>query len=273
MKVKNHLLTGDGIEYKKSPNHGTKFTEGLQDTIIIHYTAGSSIESSVSTLCNPRTKASAHLVIGREGAIAQLVPFNIIAWHAGKSTYQERAGFNKYSIGIEIDNAGLLTKCNGGYISWFGKEYQGSEVIEAVHRNESTSNYWHRYTEKQISIVYDICDLLIEKYNISSILGHEEISPNRKIDPGPAFPLDKIRDRLLNLDRKEEGSEESIVLRNPGLVTATKLNIRSAPLLSAPTVAPPLPKGTIVDILRESEGWCEVKVELQGWVKKDYLKT
>jgi len=268
-----HLLEGDGVTFKESPNHGGAFGTGLPDTIIVHYTAGSSAESSVETLCDPKTKASAHLVIGRDGRIAQLVPFDTIAWHAGKSTYRGRVGFNKYSIGIELDNAGRLTKSGGGYNAWFGKTYAEADVVEAVHRNESTPAYWHLYTEEQIVIVHEVCVNLAATYRITSILGHEEISPSRKIDPGPAFPLDKLCERVLYRDRADEGEEELPPVQHVGLVTASKLNIRSAPALSAATVAPPLTQGTIVEIVRETDGWVEVKVQTRGWVKREYIKT
>jgi N-acetylmuramoyl-L-alanine amidase len=269
----NHILKGDGVTFKKSPNHGDAFGTDLPDTIIVHYTADNSAESSVEALCDPKTKASAHLVIGRDGRITQLVPFDTIAWHAGKSTYRGRTGFNKYSIGIELDNAGRLTKSGGGYHAWFGKAYSEAEVVEAVHRNESTPTFWHLYTEAQIAVVHEVCVNLVETYRITSILGHEEISPSRKSDPGPAFPLDKLRERVLYRDRADEGQEELLPVQNVGLVTASKLNIRSSPALSASMIAAPLTQGTIVEIVRETNGWVEVKVQTRGWVQKEYLKT
>jgi N-acetylmuramoyl-L-alanine amidase len=108
MKIENHLLSGEKIDFKNSPNISGKFKTGLLDTIVIHYTAGSSRESSVSTLINPGSKASAHLVIGRDGKITQLVPFDTIAWHAGNSSYKGRVGLNSYSIGIEIDRKSVV---------------------------------------------------------------------------------------------------------------------------------------------------------------------
>ena len=66
MNISNHRLIGDGINFVDSPSHSGLFDPGLPDTIIIHFTAGSSAESSVNALCNPKTKASAHLVVGRD---------------------------------------------------------------------------------------------------------------------------------------------------------------------------------------------------------------
>lgn len=248
------------------------FDNGLPDTIVIHYTAGRSKESSVSALCNPDFRASAHAVVGRDGSITQLVPFNTIAWHAGKSSYQVRTGLNKYSIGIEIDNAGRLTRSAAGYTTWFGKVCPEEEVLEAVHRNESMPSYWHAYTEKQIDSVFDICVALIGTYSISMLLGHEEISPGRKSDPGPAFPLEKLRERVLIRGRAEEGAAEPWPRQHHGIVTTFMLNIRSSPERSASKVAPPLLKGAKVEILQESDGWYEVDAHTRGWVKKEYIR-
>ena len=273
MQIKNDMLEGENIKYIESPNRSGLFGSDLPDTIVIHYTAGRSAESSIQTLCNPAAKASAHLVVGRKGGTTQLVPFNTIAWHAGRSSYEGRTGLNKYAIGIEIDNAGRLTKGPGGFSAWFGGLYGDKEVVEATHRNESTPSFWHRYSEEQIECVLALCYLLADTYPIKTIVGHEEISPGRKTDPGPAFPLDKTRDLVLKRDRAEEGQAEEWPIHMAGVVNATRLNIRSAPRLGAGTVAAPLSKGTMVDIRKASSGWYEVDVVTRGWVKKEYIKT
>lgn len=195
MEIQDHKIKG--IEYIPSPNTSGKFKKGQPDTIIIHYTAGRDAASSIKTLITPYSKASAHLVIGRDGKITQLVPFDTISWHAGKSSYEGREGYNSYSIGIEIDNAGVLTEVEGGYKSWFGKIYPKEQVLKATHRNETKPRFWHTYTEEQIKATEEICKTLIKTYNIKHILGHEEISVGRKSDPGPAFPLDELRNSLL----------------------------------------------------------------------------
>ncbi len=272
MKISNHKIVG--VPYKKSPNTSGAFASGLPDSVIIHYTAGASAESSIDTLCKSSSQASAHLVVAKDGGITQLVPFNTVAWHAGKSNYDGRSGYNKYSIGIEIDNPGRLNKSGDKYYSWFGKEYPPEMVFEGVHRNESSVSYWYRYTQEQINAVFEICEALAEKYGIKFILGHEEIAPDRKTDPGPAFPLEKLRERILDRDRNQDAPlEPRPTLKRGGIVTARKLNIRSKPLLGAGTVAPPLSQGTIVDISEERLGWFKVKIELEGWVKKDYIKN
>ncbi|GAB4376164.1 MAG: hypothetical protein Kow0042_22190 [Calditrichia bacterium] len=275
MKISNHRLQGDlpyglagEIKFVKSPN----FSGNLDpDTVVIHYTAGRDAESAVKTLCDPNVKASAHLVIGREGEVYQLVPFNVIAWHAGQSSYGGRTGYNKYSVGIEIDNAGVLTRSDHQYVSWFGRVYEAKDVVQAVHRNETTPRYWHRYTEVQILLVEEICRLLVAQYGIRDILGHEEIAPHRKIDPGPAFPLDKMRQRILHPNRDQDAGEE-FEFPASGIVSAERLNIRAAAGGFGEKIARPLPRNTRVKILEEKNGWYRVKTEIEGWVSADYIQ-
>ncbi len=186
------------VNYIESPNQGGPFAPGLPDTIVIHYTAGANTESAIHTLCDDQreNKVSAHLVIARDGAVTQLLPFDIIGWHAGVSQWGTRSGFNKYALGIEIDNAGQLCERDGRYESWFGQSYPPEEVMRGVHRNQSEASYWHRYTGEQLAVVETVCAALLQRYGIQYILGHEEIAPSRKVDPGPAFPLDSMRSRL-----------------------------------------------------------------------------
>ena len=93
--------------------------------IVLHYTAGTSAESSALFLTRPDVSASAHVVIGREGEVFQLVPFNIEAWHAGKSWDAGRGGLNRYSIGIELDNLGKLRFSGGLFIAPGGSARRG----------------------------------------------------------------------------------------------------------------------------------------------------
>ena len=277
MKITKHLLAGDTarkIAFVDTPNKGAAFKAGLPDTIVIHFTAGRDAKSAVKTLVDPTVKASAHLVVGRDGGITQLVPFNIVSWHAGKSAWEGRTGFNDFSIGIEIDNAGRLEKQGDRFYSWFGKEYPREDVFEGVHRNESEIGFWHRYQEREIETVREICALLIKAYPIKLILGHEEIAPGRKTDPGPAFPLDRLREKLLAGDRSETDPPEPVVSKplGKGIVVASTLNIRRDPSAAAPKTADPLPQGAAVKILARKPGWLYVSAECKGWVSEQFVK-
>jgi N-acetylmuramoyl-L-alanine amidase len=141
--------------------------------------------------------------------------------------------------------------------------------VEAIHRNQSTAKYWHVYTAEQIETVKQLCAELIEAYpNIKTILGHEEIAPARKLDPGPAFPLDKLREQLLGSDRKIDGSAE---MPETGRVAAKTLNIRNTPESDGQLVAQPLEKGKMVSIVAEKNGWYKVRTTIEGWVFGKYI--
>ena len=282
MNIANHILEGspsDKISFQATDKTSGKFTQDQPVAVIVHFTAGRDAKSSIRTLTDPSVKASAHLVVGRDNSITQLVPFDTVAWHAGKSSWGSMIGMNKYSIGIEIDNAGRLDKQGEEYLSWFGKPYKKEEVFEGTHRNEEAKSYWHRYTEKQIEIVENICRLLVEAYGISLILGHEEISPGRKVDPGPAFPLDRIRNSILYADRQVDDPEEfepeaeQYYGYELGLVTANKLNVRSGPSTDSVKVTSPLTKGSLVKIMERQGNWYKVKIEQEGWVSADWIST
>ena len=193
----DHRLEGEGVVHIESPNQGGPFASGNLDTIVIHYTDSATPRDAIDTLCDPERKVSAHLVVGRDESVAQLLPFDTVGWHAGESRWQGRSALNQYSIGVEIDNAGRLEECQDGrYVAWFGKEYPAEEMVHAIHRNESEPSCWHRFATAQVELVERLCALLIAVYGIDTIVGHEEIAPDRKHDPGPAFPLDEMRDRL-----------------------------------------------------------------------------
>lgn len=268
MEIKDHLLQGSNVKFKKTPNHSGEYRKGDLDTVIIHYTAGP-YGPALATLTNPRVKASAHLIVDRDGSVTQLVPFNIIAWHAGKSKWKNHVGLNKYSIGIEIVNSGPLTKSGKIYRAWYGAAFTEDDVIYAEHRNQSIKRYWQTYTSEQIATVNEICQLLIDSYGITEIAGHEEIAPRRKTDPGPAFPLDRMRNKLLHSNRDEDGDDDDN-LKN-GRVLASALNIRQAPSKDGVKIAKALHKNQKVKILAHKEGWYKVSTEIEGWVSSKYI--
>lgn len=274
--INNHLLSGVNVTQSiVSGKTSGQFKAGLPDTLVIHFTGGSSAASSVAHLSSPDVKASAHVVIGAGGEIYQLVPFNLIAWHAGESRWNGRNGLNHYSIGIELDNPGRLKPAGSDFISEFGRRYAANDVIQARHRNESEMSYWHVYTPQLIDACFDLCRELVKAYGINTIVGHEEIAPGRKSDPGPAFPLDSLREQLL-----QGRGDDPVVLppvnspvSNARMqVTATKLNVRQFPSPSAPLATAPLLKGVEVVVLERSNGWCKISNSPQSWVSGDYLR-
>ena len=152
--------------------------------IILHYTAGTNAESSAKFLVRPDVKASAHVVIGRDGQVIQLVPFNIEAWHAGKSSYRGRNELNHYSIGIELDNLGQLRLEGGKFVAECSREVPVKEVYTEDLGEVPT--YWHDYTDVQMRVLNEVCSVLVDTYPIGDIVGHSDVTP-RKVDPGPAL--------------------------------------------------------------------------------------
>lgn len=264
LSIRNHLLEGDNLSQRSTPNRGGKF---VPQYLVYHYTAGSSAKSSADWLCNPAAKASAHLVLGRAGEIIQLAPFNVVTWHAGVSHWAGLTGMNNFSIGIEMDNAGILRKVGDRYASSFGRFYPDDEVVLARHRHGTVEQAWHAYTEAQIARAFELAELLVGHYGLKEVLGHEDIARGRKSDPGPAFPLASVAARV-------SGRMDDDFPRYT--VTASTLNIRSGPDAAAATVAPALKRGTEVALLEAGERWSRVEVvgkgDIEGWVFNAHLQ-
>ena len=263
-----------GIRQENSPNVGAQL---VPDSIVIHYTAQTSTEGAIRSLRDPSRKVSAHFVLGRDGELVQMVPLNKQAWHAGRSSYNGRIGYNKYSIGIEIVNAGPLTQSKDNkYRTWYKSVIPDDQVEHDSGRSPvvpATDNYWHSYAKEQIDKCWEICDLLIQVYGIKEVVGHEEISPRRKIDPGPAFPLDTFRNRLFGHRDEDDTAEIDIepqdIQCTVEVPVGETLNLRTSSNPTAPVLAE-LAKGAEVKVLDEQGRWTKVSVE--GYVAGRYLR-
>jgi len=132
--------------------------------IVVHYTGMQSKIESIKRLLNPRHKVSCHYLIDRKGQILKMVDDNKVAWHAGKSKWKNYNNLNKFSIGIELVNRGHE----------FGYE---------------------KFTISQVNNLIKLCQNLKKKYKIknSNIVGHSDIAPLRKKDPGEKFPWQKLQ--------------------------------------------------------------------------------
>lgn len=262
MKIVNNRLvaeaTTEKISQYQSPNKGGII---VPEYLIIHYTAGRSAESSVATFMNPAEKKSAHLVIGRDGSIHQMMDFTRKAWHAGVSHWGALDGLNSYSIGIELDNPGKLTKVNGKYVAWFGKAYPESDVMEAQHKNQTHKAFWHTYTEAQLEACIAVSKVLVKKYGLKDILGHDDIAPDRKEDPGPAFPMASFKAHVMGRDDLALPMYE---------VVKSLVNVRKGPGLDYEVITQ-LQKGAMVTFLDAQNGWFKVQLngdhpEGLGWI-------
>lgn len=264
LSIENHRLVGTGVSFVETPNKGGDITPRY---LVMHYTAGKSAQNSINWLTNPESKASAHVVLGRDGSICQLASFNVKTWHAGASHWDGVSGLNGCSIGIEMDNAGPLKKVGDKYQAWFGTLYDESQVIQAKHRLDSEVRWWHAYTEAQIQRALELARLLVRHYDLKDVVGHEDIAPDRKRDPGPTFPLEHVRGMVSG--RAEEERERY-------KVTASSLNIRSGPGVEFPPVTDPLARGATVVLLEKRDRWNKVELlengEIEGWVHNKFLE-
>ena len=152
------------MAYKTNLNYSPNFDPKKRNLgeikfIIFHYTGMKSEKTALKRLTNYKSQVSSHYLINKNGEINKLVPDSYIAWHAGKSKWKKLESLNKNSIGIEITNPGH----SFGY-----KEFPKLQIFSLI----------------------KLTKLLISEYNISkkNILGHSDIAPERKKDPGEKFP-------------------------------------------------------------------------------------
>ena len=138
--------------------------------IIFHYTGMNDESGAIKRLTNIKSKVSCHYLIKKNGEIVKIVPDLYKAWHAGKSSWGSFKSLNKNSIGIEITNPGHE----------FG---------------------YKKFSKKQILMLIKLTKFLIKKYKINSrnILGHSEIAPERKKDPGEKFPWEHLSKNKIGL--------------------------------------------------------------------------
>lgn len=191
--IRDHKV--EGHEQKRTPNVGGRIDPRF---IVLHYTASGSLDGSCNHLCNPAAKASAHLVVGRDGEIVQLAPFNVRTWHAGTSRWGTRVGLNSCSVGIEMVNWGPLTRSgDGGFRTYAGQAIDASRAVEGRQKIRPET-WWESFTAVQIAATEALCRALMDAYGIAAkdVIRHEDIAPKRKSDPGPAWDHAAFRARL-----------------------------------------------------------------------------
>jgi N-acetylmuramoyl-L-alanine amidase len=192
LSIVNHRFAG--APYVPSPNSGGALRPKF---VVIHYTAGGPGFDTATYFATLAAKTSAHLVIRRDGTLVQCVPFNMRAWHAGRSRWTDTEGrayenLNHHSIGIEIENWGALRRSREGWLSWSG-EPVGGAIVEACHRYGTPDGAWEVFTGAQVAAAAEVARSICAAYGIAEILGHDDISPGRKSDPGPAWDMAAFR--------------------------------------------------------------------------------
>ena len=190
--VKTHVLYLDDkpVAQKKTPNMGGALTR--PSLLVMHFTASQRAAGAISWLCNPVAKASAQIVIDIDGTVTQLMPLNRIAWHAGLSKWKGKSGCNAFSIGIEMANLGLLRRLgNDKFADSYGHYVPAAQVATVNGR------YWALYPKSQQDAAVGVAQAIIATYpTIREIVGHSDIAPGRKIDPGDAWPMEGFRSKV-----------------------------------------------------------------------------
>lgn len=137
-----------------SPNFGPRRDGLVPSLIVLHYTAMPDPDEALERLCSPEYEVSAHYLIHRDGRLFQLVEEEMRAWHAGAGSWAGQDDINSRSIGIEIDNDGASP-----------------------------------FSEPQMATLEAVLPEIMQRWNIKpeSVIGHSDMAPGRKSDPGPRF--------------------------------------------------------------------------------------
>ena len=148
-----------------SPNFGPRKHGRGPDMVVLHYTDMETAECAIDRLCDPRTEVSAHYVISKSGQITQLVSEDMRAWHAGAGAWRGICDMNSHSIGIELDY------CAGDFAA------------------------------AQIASLETLLADIFQRQNISmdNVIGHSDMAPGRKYDPGPQFPWQRLAEKHLSI--------------------------------------------------------------------------
>jgi N-acetylmuramoyl-L-alanine amidase len=156
MTVKRHI-------HRPSPNFNDRPNDTEIQSIIIHYTGMKTAQDALKRLCDPQSQVSAHFTIDEDGTIYNHVSPEKRAWHAGVSQWSGLSNFNDFSIGIELVNPGHE----------FG---------------------YRAFPDIQIDALIILMKDLFNQFPINPelVLGHSDIAPDRKQDPGELFPWDRL---------------------------------------------------------------------------------
>ena len=162
---------------RPSPNHDARGGAAI-DMLVLHYTGMAGAEAALDRLCDPAAKVSAHYLIDEDGAVYALVPEDRRAWHAGVAHWAGAANINSRSIGIELVNPGHE----------FG---------------------YRAFPEEQIAALTTLCHSILVRHPIPSarVLGHSDVAPARKEDPGELFPWARLAKAGIGLWPQKQESD------------------------------------------------------------------
>jgi N-acetylmuramoyl-L-alanine amidase len=162
----------DELVHRDQPSPNCDARDERISMVVLHYTDMPSAEGALTRLCDPAAKVSAHYVITEEGEVIRLVDESMRAWHAGLSYWRGKANVNGCSIGIELQNPG------------------------------HTCGY-RPFPDAQIDALVPLLHRIVHDYDIprANVVGHSDIAPQRKLDPGELFPWERLAQYRLALPR------------------------------------------------------------------------
>jgi len=148
---------------RPSPNHGPRPFPGRVDLLILHYTGMTTTAAALDRLCDPTSEVSAHYLVDEDGTIWQLVDETRRAWHAGRAFWAGATNINDRSIGIELANRGHEHGCRA-------------------------------FPEAQLAALESLAHAILARHPIAPerVLGHSDVAPERKQDPGELFPWERF---------------------------------------------------------------------------------
>lgn len=173
------LPSGRFVIPRSSPNFNDRPVPNVIDLIVLHYTDFLTIQESLDCLTTAESNVSAHYLIDLDGTIYQHVHDEKRAWHAGISHWQGKDNINNNSIGIELQNGGMTYK--------------------------NTFGNWPPYPPVQMEALTELIIDLQTRFSIplENIVGHNDIAPIRKIDPGPHFNWEDLRSMLTKMQENQ----------------------------------------------------------------------
>jgi N-acetylmuramoyl-L-alanine amidase len=162
----------DELVHREEPSPNWDERDERISMVVLHYTDMPSVDAAIDRLCDPAAKVSSHYVIGEDGEVVRLVPESKRAWHAGRSFWRGKSNVNSASIGIELHNPG------------------------------HTCGY-RPFPDAQIEALVPLLHRIVKSYDIprANVVGHSDVAPQRKLDPGELFPWERLAEYRLALPR------------------------------------------------------------------------
>jgi len=167
----------------------------IRRCLVMHFTSGATAMSSINFWRSPHAHgALAHVIIDRDGTVFQCRAFDRTCGHAGVSRWKDPKtgirydGVNSCGIGIELANAGDDEE--------LARRWSTLPLVSAKHRNGGKVKKWEAYPTAQLAAATLVASALVARYHLDDVTGHDCIAPERKNDPGPAFPMQAFRESL-----------------------------------------------------------------------------